>query len=257
MPKLGFLLTSQGAERLRERLAEEGLSQEVIADELNVTARTLRNWLAADTRIDSVHLEQLLTRLGVGPQEVLERNDYLQYFCKPSVLEAWKALRALAVSGAMSGAVTRYRDMVSAMLRHVSFSRIPDRGPFRKITQGGDQQQCYLHVAIEPGMRVEETSFLLSFLFLDLVRVNIGKIVVDRRVVTALPFFQRYPHRVERDPEDAAIRFAMWVNGYGSIFFVESEDGLVFQAKIVEGLNEAEMARQADRIVVFWKGVWH
>ena len=259
MNKVRFYIPKKGADLIRGRIKELGYSQDLFADEyLGVSDRTLRNWLSQKTKIDEANFENLLMEIGKGPKDIFEENLPLHYQDKSSLGRLVTTFRRLLSSGDIKKAIDKYGTYLRSLSEHVTFHRIPLRGPYYVFEHDGTHRHHYAHIEISTPQVYEQATYVLSFMFLSLVRVNIGHIVVTKDEITAKPFFQKFPYTILRDQNDLAhVHFAMWFANDPTTFFVESLDGLPFSAQLTEYMSEQEFDERKNRIVVFWKGVWH
>lgn len=255
MPKQGFILPTEGVDRIRSRLRELGLSQEVIANELKVDERTVRNWLANKTILPE-NLEMLLARLGIGVEEVFGDQLPDQYREQKTLSRLIHNIREMIRNGEIQRLIEIYRPFVEALFQHVSFFKIPPRGPFVMLEHDGTHTKRYAHVVVKTTEYQECARYILSFQFYQIARVNIGEIIVDQEQVTAHPFFQKYSHTIARK-SGKEIHFAMWFDLAPCLFFVEATDGKWFEARVKNILDEKAMSQKENEIAVFWKGVWH
>ncbi len=259
MPKTGFILPPEGARKIKDVLKKRGISQEVFAPEyLEVSDRTLRNWLSGTTRIDEHNLEKLLMHIGIGVEDVFGNELPGVYRDKSTLSRLIANFRRLVLEGDIAEVIKKYKGYLESLAEHVSFHRIPERGPFFTFVHDETHAHRYAHIEVVLPEGVENATLSLSFQFLKVVRVTIGHIVVNQDSVTATPFFQKYPHTVERDKNNPeVIHFAMWFASDPTVFFVESLNDCVFEARLSEMLTEQEYAQKEREIAVFWKGVWH
>lgn len=259
MPKKGVILKDGAGDLLKARAKERGLSQESLAETLGVSDRTLRNWLAGRNGIDPASLDTLLAHLGIGIEDIFDEPP-AEYRSKSKLGHIVRNLQDIVQSGEIHRVIDTYRGLIEAMASHVSFHKVSPRGPFVMIDHDGSEEKRkrYAHMVIREAAYRETARYLLSFQFFRIVRVNIGEILVTRDAVTAKPFFQKGEHRVQRSKTgEQRIDIATWFDEEGCLFFIEGTDGVQLSAEITEMLTETEMDDARDRIVVFWKGVWH
>lgn len=259
MPKRGVILTQQAGNLLKDRAKERGLSQESLSEILGVSDRTLRNWLSGRNGIDPASLDTLLAHLGIGIEDIFDEAP-AEYRSKSKLGHIVRNLRDIVQSGEIHRVIDTYRGLIEAMASHVSFHKVPSKGPFVMIGHDGSEEKRkrYAHMVIREKEYRETARYLLSFQFFRIVRVNIGEILVTKDSVTANPFFQKGEHRVQRTATGAhQIDIATWFDEEGCLFFLEGTDGVDLSVEITEMLTETEMNEARERVVVFWKGVWH
>ena len=245
---------------IRMQLQQRGLSQEEIAERLGVSDRTVRNWLSRKSAILPQSLELLLAHVGVGVQDVFGEDLPEEYRAKSKLGlgQLVANITELVKNGEVKNMVAMYKSSVEAMARHVSFHKIPPKGPFVMIEHDGRVKNKYARVTVKTQEYRDNARFILSFQYFKLVRVDIGEIVITPTSVTARPFFQKYPHEVARNPQDdGAIDFAFWFGEEGCLFFVESTDGEAFGACLRDLLDERQAMAREYPPAMFWRGVWH
>lgn len=121
-----------------------------------------------------------------------------------------------------------------------------------------DEAHRHRYAVVEITLEdAEEATFILSWQFLNLVRVNLGEVIVTKDEITTKPFFQKYAHTVKRNKDDDnKCCFGFWLAQDGSYFFVEAKEPRAFGAHIREFITEKEHDDRQDEIAVFWRGVY-
>ena len=196
--------------------------------------------------------------IGIGVEDVFGDNLPSVYRDKSTLSRLITNFRRLVIEGDIAEVIKKYKVYIESLAEHVSFHRIPERGPFYMVEHDTTHSHNYAHIEIALPEDTAHATLVLSFQFLKVVRVTIGHIVVTEYSVTAKPFFQKYPHTVERDKDNPeVIHFAMWFASDPTVFFVESLNGCPFEAQVSEMLTEREYSKKETDIAVFWKGVWH
>ncbi len=257
MPKIGFFLPQAGSDIIKKRLREMNISQEKFAyDYLDITPKTLGNWLGQRTSIDLKKFEAILINLGIGIEDIFSDKLPKEYRSKTNIFFN-QNLRALMSSDKIQKLFDKHRknnqDMLQYVLQHVSFCTIPMKGPFVTIRNDGTKQKCYADIYITTQERFEETIFILSFQLLEVVRVNIGEIIVKRNQVIAKPYFKKNFHIVNRSPQKTAtVRIATWFYDEGCLFFIKNKDKISFTAEVRGYLNEEDIENNCH-IATFWK----
>jgi len=255
MPKRGLTIPEEGAQVIRARLKTLSWSQEAFAEEImSVTSRTLRNWLSGKTTIDEHSLENMLMHIGLGVSDVFRENLPRTYQEKSTMSLMVSTFKKLLLSGDVRRAIEKYRKYLKGLAEHVSFHRIPLKGPYLMFDHDETYHNHYAVVSLTVDPSRESSTYVLSWRFLNLVRVNLGEITVTTTETTVKPFFQKYSHTVSRADVSQPALFGFWLARDGSLFFVEGKDGLAVDAQITEFITEKEHDERQDEIAVFWRG---
>lgn len=162
--------------------------------------------------------------------------------------------KKLLLSGDVRRAIEKYRKYLKGLAEHVSFHRIPLKGPYLMFDHDETYHNHYAVVSLTVDPSRESSTYVLSWRFLNLVRVNLGEITVTTTETTVKPFFQKYSHTVSRADVSQPALFGFWLARDGSLFFVEGKDGLAVDAQITEFITEKEHDERQDEIAVFWRG---
>ena len=256
MPKKGLVIPPSGGDVIRDRLKACGWSQEKFStDILGMTDRTLRNWLVGGTSIDEHNLETMLMHLGIGVGDVFQDKLPSAYREKSTLSQFVGTFKKLVMGGDVNAAFKKYKNYIKGLFDHVSFHRIPLYGPYFMFDH--DETHChhYAVISLDISEDVDQATFVLSWRFLNLIRVNLGEVLVTKEEVTVKPFFQKYPHTVKLKGKNAPVLFGFWLARDGSLFFLENKDKGQVNAKVVEFISEKQHDDRSEEIAVFWRGV--
>lgn len=256
MPKTGVHLSSNAVKIIREYLDEAHLSQEVFADYLQVTPRTLTNWLTGKHAVETDKLQLMIHQLGIGIEDFLGNNVLGE--CNSST-EVIKILQQLMHSGAIFAMGKFYIKLAKLFTQQLSVLKFPNKGFFQTLEHDPNKgSDYYFEFWIISDKPVEKVQFTLSFTLtppldkLYTLRVSYGEVLVQADKIEIKQYFQPDSYRtIERPLEKNCLaKVALWFDKSPHLFVINAP--VKFKILPKGRITEAALNKSSD-IAVFRK----
>jgi len=249
MSKRGIELSTQTIEIIKDYLRVHEITQEEFAAQLQVTPKTLNNWLTGKNTIDLDKLDIIVKMMGIGLEDLLGEDIPQKYvFHEETMRAVWKVYKGgLAAIGHRV-----YRKIAELFKEHVSFVMFPKRGFFQMFEHNAKKgKNYYFQFWIVTEEAVEEAKFVISFTMGNLIRINYGEILVKKTAVEIKQYYQPPNYEVKRPEKEVCLaKVVTWFDEMSHTFVVVSD----VKFKIVEkGKISEEDLRDSKDIAVFWK----
>lgn len=247
MSKKAIPLSAETLTLIKQHLAARNITQDEFAKQLQVTPKTLNNWLSGRTAMEFSKLDQLVKILGVGLEELFGDDIPEEYvFHQETARVAWWLYK----TGLAHVFHNAYRKVAELFMKRVSFVLFPRKGFFQVFEHDVEKDKnYYVEFWLITDQPVEEAQFTLSFTIANLVRIDYGEIHVKSDQIEIKQFYQPPDYQVKR-PTECLVKVATWFDELSHTFVVVSE----IPFSIVEkGRVSEEKLQKADDIAVFWK----
>lgn len=249
MPKKGIELSPKAIEAIKHYLKRNKMTQEKLADQLQVTPKTLNNWLSKRSTIDKDKLDSLIRILGLGLEDLFADNIPNEYvFHEETVKAVWRVYR----SGLADIGHRVYRKIGELFRKNVSFVLFPKRGFFQTFEHDIKKgKNYYFQFWIQTDEEITEATFIISFTIKHLIRVNYGEIIVKSDNIEVKQYYQPPNFQVKRpDKSLCSIKVVTWFDEMPHTFVVVGDSPF----KIIEkGRISEDELKQADDIAFFPK----
>jgi len=244
MPKKGIQLSAQTVEIIKDYLREHEITQEEFAEKLEVTPRTLSNWLSAKNAVDFDKLDVIAKTLGIGLEDLFGDIPQDYVFHHETARAAWWLYRT-----GLAGLFQRtYKKVAELFRERVSFVLVPKRGYFQTfehdISRG---KNYYFQFWLVSEEDIAEAKFTISFTIANLVRIDYGEIIVRKEDVVLKAYYQPPDFYVERPAKEVCLaKVATWFDEMSHTFVVVSNVKF-------KGRTSEEELRKSEDVLVFWK----
>jgi transcriptional regulator with XRE-family HTH domain len=253
MPKSGIQLPLKSAQTILTYLAENKISQTTFANTLEVTPRTLNNWLAGRHTIDPAKLQWIIHQVGIGLEDFFDGAVPTEYGCPNGVVSC---VGQVYNNGVAATVEKTYPRIVKFFQEQISFTKFPRHGFFQAFEHDVHKgKNYYFQFWLTSEEKIAEAKFVMSFTIASnshyAIRISYGEVLVKPEKVGIKQYFQPSDYAVQRPEKQFCVaKVATWLDEAPHTFVVNSD----VKFKIVEkGRISEEELRRASDIGVFWK----
>jgi len=252
MPKKGVFLTLEASKKIKSYLKQNNLSQEEFAEGiLDVSSKTLRNWLGGKNSVDLDALDIIIDKLGIGINDLLGDMDCDKYNCTTGVASTVREIYSNHVAIYIEQS---YRRITGLFNDHISFLKFPKHGYFKTFEHDpNNSKNFYFEFHIKLEEEIEEVKFTIGFT-ISKIRIDYGEINIGRDKIDIVQFFQPPNYSVKRI-DKKVVRVVTYLDETPHIFIVSSDVPFELEKKGKISEEDLDLPNllngQASDIVVF------
>lgn len=247
MSKKAIRLSQKTVAVIKHHLAIQNITHEAFAKQLNVTPKTLSNWLSCRTAMEFSKIDLLVKTLGIGLEDLFEDEIPQEYTFHQEAAQVSFWLYKTGVAGLLHNA---YRKIGELFMKRISFVLLPKKGFFQLFEHNiKNGKNYYFEFWLISDTNIEDAKFTISFTIANIIRIDYGEIIVKSDCVEIKQYYQPPDYQVPRSTECLA-KVATWFDELSHTFIVVCDKPF---AIIEKGRVSEEKLRQSKDIAVFWK----